>query len=278
MPERNILVTGVPRGGTTLTTYLLSQLSDCISLNEPMNVYSFVPNELSFNLDLIDKFFSEQRQSVAENKTAISKTMNGKLVPNPLSDEKHPNSTKRVKLIDSRTLHIQKQVPENYIMTMKHNATFTAMLGQLVGRYDCLVLMRNPLAVLLSWQNVNMSVYNGRVPAAERLLPALTEKLDSIADRIDRQIAVLSWFFEQFKQAPSSSIIRYEHLIATKAVQLPSMIGSSDTLSYDLTSRNLLETDAEKRLFFADKLMRQGGHFLDFYSHDDIRRLALGEI
>jgi hypothetical protein len=278
MQNRNIIVTGVQRGGTTLSSFLINQLSDCICLDEPMDFSQFSSSNMDYNLESVERFFQEQRKSIIHRGIAISKSIDGVAFSNPLSDEVDKMTRRRVTLVNSKELRIEKQTGVDHILAIKHPACFTALLGYLVKKYVCLVVIRNPLAVLLSWQNAHQSVFDGRAPAAERVIPGLSDHLSTIEDRYQRQIELLSWYFGQFKLAPPSSILKYEDLIAQKGAQLPAMVGSKDTLNYELKSRNLREPDREKRNFLAGKLLKQGGHFLDFYSRDDILKLAAGDI
>src|SRR5689334_16285425 len=41
--DRDVLVTGLPRSGTTLTCHLLQKLPDTVALHEPMDFHKFSP-------------------------------------------------------------------------------------------------------------------------------------------------------------------------------------------------------------------------------------------
>ncbi|PKM01259.1 MAG: hypothetical protein CVV17_07785 [Gammaproteobacteria bacterium HGW-Gammaproteobacteria-7] len=104
-----------------------------------------------------------------------------------------------------------------FTLVIKHNAAFTALLPWLTSYWPVpvLALVRQPLAVLASWQTVPVPVADGRVPAGERLDPALADALTTEPDRLHRQLIILDWCFRRYVALPASAVLRYEDIIAT---------------------------------------------------------------
>lgn len=73
-------------------------------------------------------------------------------------------------------------------------------------------MVRNPLAILVSWNSLNVEFRKGRSSPVEAFAPDLSAELDAIPDMLDRQIRLLCWMFEKIRMLPPSQIIRYEDL------------------------------------------------------------------
>jgi hypothetical protein len=68
---------------------------------------------------------------------------------------------------------------------------FTALLPILAQRFPVFAMVRNPLAVLASWNSVDIPAKQGRVPKAEIYDQDLVHRMSSIDDRLDRQLSLL---------------------------------------------------------------------------------------
>ena len=74
--------------------------------------------------------------------------------------------------------------------------------------------MRNPLAVLASWQTVDLPVHRGRIPAGEALDRDLHRALEREPAVLGRQLVVLDWFFGRFHaHLDPANILRYEDVV-----------------------------------------------------------------
>lgn len=85
--QKNILLTGLPRSGTTLLCHLLNKLENSVALHEPLPLQKL--NNINSNelINAIEYFIEDQRRSIVQNKIAISKSSFGKVPSNELSDE-----------------------------------------------------------------------------------------------------------------------------------------------------------------------------------------------
>src|ERR1700716_780909 len=85
---RNVLITGLPRSGTTLLCSLLNKLPDTVALHEPMNVWDFPKcPDASAVADVIENFCVETRTSLHEHGFAMSKHVHGKIPDNVAADQ-----------------------------------------------------------------------------------------------------------------------------------------------------------------------------------------------
>ena len=213
MSGRNLLLTGVPRSGTTLCCRLLGQASDTVALFEPMHVLD-LPTEQTAARQEVEKFLAGSRASLASDRTAWSQQVAGAVPDNPFSSHRDSAGRRRHEAVRGRSV-VDKPLSENFTLVMKHNAAFTALLPELVRHHEVRAIVRNPLAVLASWYSVDLPVSRGRLPAGEHLDPALAQRLDGEPDRLARQLLILDWFFERYQRClPPECVLSYEEIIA----------------------------------------------------------------
>ena len=93
MNDRNALIAGVPRSGTTLACELLNLVPDTVALDEPMKARALSGRaqgegavDKHLICDDIDRFLEETRASIAETGTAFSKQVDGRVSGGKFSD------------------------------------------------------------------------------------------------------------------------------------------------------------------------------------------------
>ena len=178
---RNVLITGIPRSGTTLTCHLLNKVPNVIALHEPFKFRQIIEQEgIHAVPEKISQFIAQSRHSLLTSGTAISKHIDGKipdnpfehyaflarLLPNPirkklLSDtfiNKIPSTAIRSKLkkLNKRLLRpvkhskgevkFSKALDENFLLCIKQNEPFTFMLEILVEFFSMLCYHSQPFS------------------------------------------------------------------------------------------------------------------------------------
>lgn len=261
MLDRILLVTGLPRAGTTLTCELLNQVPDTVALDEPMDRAGFcaaappsvarrvlvraglgshhrpspTPALLAANLE---RFLLEQRRTLLADGTAISKNVNGRVLGAKVADDKDGEG-RRATMARRGPIRVERPLSPRFLLAAKHNSAFAGALPALTPRFRVQAVVRNPLAILASWQTVPFAVGQGRATLAELFDPPLAAELARRDDVLDRQVHLLSWFFERFIDLlPSAAILRYEDLIASDGALLHQVAGLPPQLREPLRSRN----------------------------------------
>lgn len=236
MTGRAIALTGVPRGGTTLACRLLGECRDTVALFEPMDV-STLPVARNAALDQIGAFFEASRQQLMTRGTALSKHRGGAMTDNPFDATRGADGRRSLQ-VEHGEVALGRPT-EHFSLVIKHNAAFAALLPELATRFMTLAVVRNPLAVLASWNTVDLPVADGRLPAGERLDPALASCLAATPDRLTRQCWVLHWFFDRFVQhLPDGAVMRYEDIVASRGRVLRLAAGCEGDDRIDLQARN----------------------------------------
>lgn len=277
LTSKDIALTGVPRGGTTLCCQLLQRSRQTIALFEPMDVHDLPEESIASAVDSVVEFYADVRRQIQREGTAPSKQVGGQLPDNPFSSDA-PASGRRRLLATPGVLRIDPRPADGFTLAIKHNAAFAALLPQLASRIRTLAVVRNPLSVLASWNSVDLPVTQGRLPAGERLDPGLASSLRDEPDPRKRQLLVLEWFFARFDRCLSGSdVLRYEDVVASQGEALRARAGVEgiDGDVAGLRERNNNPLYARESIpSLCDALERRQGSWQRWYSSADIRALA----
>ncbi|RST80105.1 hypothetical protein EJC49_24740 [Aquibium carbonis] len=230
------LLTGLPRSGTTLTCHLLNKLPDSVALHEPMQVAELAALAPSDMTGRIEAFFAQQRAMIEREGKATSKSNNGSVPSNPWGNP--DESGVRRPLIDGLEIEVRNVTGPDFRLYMKHPAFFTAALPILAAHFECFAIVRNPLAVLLSWRNVPLAVGEGWMPAAQRHDRALDAALKAQPSVLERQFILLDYCFQRYADHLPGRTLAYEAIIASRGRSLALVDPRAERLDEALHSRN----------------------------------------
>lgn len=230
--QNDIILTGLPRSGTTLACLLLSKLPDFLALNEPMRTATYPTYAKA--MAGVPEFYAQTRHSVLTRKKAVARVVDGKMTDNHFSNEKG----KRQTLVRKQEIDIEQTLSPDFTLACKHNALFTILLPDLMTEYPVFAFIRNPLAVLASWNTLNIPASRGVVRAAEWLYPSLSRELAAIPDLTGKQLHILSWYCGQYQMLPAQNVIKYEDVVSTNGLALSPISPLASELAEDLDSRN----------------------------------------
>jgi hypothetical protein len=275
-----VLLTGLPRGGTTLACELLNRLPDVLALDEPMDPNELIraaagedggPLDASIVQDGIARFAADQRRAILEHGVALTLHVGGRVLGARVSDERDDQGLRRP--MGARS-EIAVDVPASldFTLVIKHPVAFTALLGILVERFDVFAIVRNPLAVLASWESVPFPQREGRLGLCPEIAPQLAARLEEIDDRLERQLTLLDWFLERYAaELPRERVIRYEDIIASGGAALAPIAPSAGELSLPLDSRNSAAVyDREHMREVGQRLMDRDGAYRLFYTPAEV--------
>jgi hypothetical protein len=274
----NVLITGTPRSGTTLICHLLNKLPDTVALHEPMRVKALESLSRDEICVEIDRFCEEQRTSLRLRGRAISKNVDGVVPDNPIGEGRSDDGLRK-SLASKGEIVVDKPLSSDFMLVIKHNSAFTAVLDTLVTRFPVYGVIRNPLATLASWSSVKFSASSGYARAAERLDPALKAKLAAIDDDLDRQICLLDWFHGQFRRyLAQDAILRYESVVGTGGRVLDMVNPRAETLREPMESRNTNKLyDVPAMFRIGERLLASDGAYWEWYTKESVAEL-LGEL
>jgi len=272
---RNVLLTGVPRSGTTLACHLLNKVPDVVALHEAMDISRFFGQTDSARIRrIVEKWCAKTRESVLTRGIAPSRQVDGKVPDNPWSSTRTA-SGERERLVSKGEVTIDRPVTPAFTLVVKHPGLFTALIEHLVPQYPLVAIVRNPLSVLCSWSTMDVHMQDGRVPATERLVPGLTAALEALPDSTARQMHVVNWYFGRYaKLVDPSRVLRYEDVIGSRGKALGVVAPAAAALDENLTSRNKNELYAPQMMQkFAARLRDDDGPWRRFYDDASVEAL-----
>ena len=271
---RNIVLTGIPRGGTTLACKLLEGCVDTVALFEPMDVNALPPRDRPAAIATICDFFDQVRARALHDSVVPSKQVDG-LLPDNLFAKPDP-AGHRAMLAKPGFIALDPRPAPGFTLVIKQNAAFTALLPELASAFRAIAVVRHPLAVLASWNSIYLPVSHGRLPAGERLDPDLAAELDAESDLLARQLCVIEWFFSRFDRfLPASQVLRYEEMIASRGESLRACAGVHGGPVAELAERNAnraCDPDLVRRA--ANALLERGGSWERWYPRPDMPAAA----
>ncbi len=278
-----VLLTGLPRGGTTLGCELLNRLPDVRALDEPMDPNQLLrdatpeegePPDAGRILAGIERFALGQRRSIAHRGVALTLHVDGRVLGARVSDVRGPDGL-RQPMGKRSEIAIEPPASPDFTLVIKHPVAFTALLPILLERFDVFAIVRNPLAVLCSWESAPFMQREGRLGLRPEIAPEIARRLEATEDRLERQLTLLSWFFESYASAlPRERVIRYEDVIATGGAALAPIAPSAGGLSVPLGSRNTAAVyDREHMRELGRLLLEREGDYWPFYRPEEVRKL-----
>ena len=273
---RNVLITGPPRSGTTLVCSLLNKLPDVVALHEPINVWDFAEcRDGDAVVALIQKFCAESRASLLKDGSAISKHIGGEIRDNAAGDQVDRAGTRARKTEHGR-ITFDKPLSQDFTLAIKHPAAFTALLETLSKNFECVAIVRNPLATLSSWNSLEwLPLKDGHSPIGEKLDVDLGRVLAKETDPIERQIRILEWFYDRVRRfLPDNAVIKYEELIASRARELAKYFPAAAEFEEDLSSRNVSKFyDRALMMDIGQRLLKRDGPLWHFYTKRAVESL-----
>jgi hypothetical protein len=271
MSPRDIALTGVPRGGTTLACRLLGTCEDTVSLFEPMDVMLLPVADRGAAVDAVGEFYLDCRARLANDGVLPSKQRDGEVPDNPFGEQRDASGRRSV-MVQPGWIRMEPRPADRGTLVVKHNAAFAALLPELAGRLETIAVVRNPVAVLASWHSVALPVGEGRLPAGERLDPALGAALDAEPDVLARQLHLLDWFFARFdRHLADDAVLRYEDIVASDGDALTARLRLRRTQHTPLSNRNSNPIYRSPGLAHALNALRaREGHWTRWYAPSDI--------
>ncbi len=210
---RNLIVTGLPRAGTTLTAALLDGLADTVCINEP-KWQSRWSREGGSRADYVERIvsdFARVRETLLDGGTLAARV---RADGGPLTN--YFDAARNRLPVGLATLS-RASLPPDFLLAMKHNAHYACVLPDLAAQGDVAVLaiIRDPVATLASWRSLDLPVSKGRMPAAEPYWPELRGIIQSTDDLLVRQARMLELLFARFDALKQRiAIVKLEDVIA----------------------------------------------------------------
>ncbi len=267
--KKNILITGIPRSGTTLLTSLIPQNLQYTIFSEPewlKNVRRASNNSLEFSKELqiqVD-FIRKQIMAGKPIQLKVSKYNTG-LPSNYYLRDKQGN------ILSDKT-ELDVIIPKqgyNSTFVIKANAQFTSCLNALVDTkiYQIICVIRNPVSAIMSWRSLKIPVSFGNLKIAEKYAEDYEQFTSKSKNLLEKQVLIADWFFKQYTEFNNNiTIIRYENLISKTTGELSKVINTQSDLKLSpLSSQNKNKHYNLSEYHEIKSCMQELGHYYKQY-------------
>ena len=285
----NRIIIGIPRSGTTLLCRIINQNADCLALNEPMNledVQEYGSNRIS---EFLFDYFDRTRSNILTKGLIKSKGDKNEIANEIASHDKvrsfwrnlrHMSRLQNPKdwtlysfsprkiISHASEIELEKKLTPNFYIYIKQPVIFTALLQDIIPYFSVIAVVRNPLLVLESWNQIDFPLRFGYVPSAQHFDKTLDELLKNTETIIARQLIILNWFAEKILSLPPKSIIRYEDLVAGLQITKEHISHGSEMIRYFRSDKS--RSASRKRKLIYDQLMNSEGPIFQLYSRNQI--------
>jgi len=213
--QDDLLVTGLPRSGTTLLTALLDDPPRGVALGEPKWQAQWrrrnPPDPEAFAAYLAEDFARLRAALLRGEAVEDRASPDGRPLTNYLS-----GGTSAYELRSRR----EAGLSPGFRLAMKWPALYTAVLPALVanGAFRIVALLRHPLATLRSWNATDFPIARGRLPVGEPFWPELAALCGSDRPLAEKQARIWELFAARYLACGDRiTLLRYEDLVAEPA-------------------------------------------------------------
>ncbi|MDX1975003.1 MAG: sulfotransferase [Rickettsiales bacterium] len=257
----NILVTGIPRSGTTLVSALIDGLPDAVCLNEPdWQAGNFTPNPTNYAKWLVGDFVKVRRRLLLGESVPERRAADGSAVTNYYKLDPESNA---VKTNYTTVRFTRPGLSENFSLAIKHNGPYMGALPAIaeLAWFRIVAVVRNPIDVIHSWRSLDLPISRGEMPNATAYWPALAELTARPMDLLERQVRIYDLICRRLVDLrPYIHLLTYEALRADPQAltQATAIAGEPNRALIDKPSR---EVPVEER----DKIHAALRYFGEYY-------------
>ena len=211
-----VILTGVPRSGTTLAAALLDSMPDAICLSEPdqhLHLHATSATATEFVAMLRDSLEALAARCAVGDWPIDRRSGDGLPITNYFSGS--PDGGDRASQFVERVPK-PRALSDHALICAKHNALYLSVLPQLVasGAFTEVAIVRDPIDVLGSWNSLALPVSGGKLPAAEKFWQAMAQlTMESLA-LLDKQVRIYELICRRLVRFRTQiAVIKYETLI-----------------------------------------------------------------
>lgn len=267
--SRDLIITGVPRSGTTLTTALIDSLPDSVGLNEPQWHSDWIWNVETTALDFAKWLvgdFAWIRHQLLSGKSIPDrrKSESGEAVTDYYKRKRNEKVENTYEVIDFKREGLSK----DFLLASKHNGLYVGALKPLcdIGHFEVLVVLRHPLDAIMSWRSLpSIPLYEGNMPGALRFWIEMREVVVSDRDVLDKQVELYELLCKRYyKLKKRVKFIRYEDILEDPNV-ICRTLGMDETLKKKGVKARKRKVDEDELEKVTAKLREKADFIRHFY-------------
>jgi hypothetical protein len=217
MQKPYLLITGIPRSGTTLVASLIDRFQDTVCLNEPPRYYEWATHCRS-RTEFVEKLVAdleEMRRSLQRGGSVLdTRESNGAVPTNYFNGQ----GTRRK--LDTVPVS-RRGVGAKLLLAVKHNEPLTAVLPELCT-LECVQLaaiVRHPIPTILSWQSREIAISKGNLSEGYRFWDEAMAIRASGGRVIHMQAKIFELYCSRYWQYRDQiKILKYEEIVSNPVV------------------------------------------------------------
>lgn len=206
----DVILTGLPRAGSSVVGALIDYLPNTVCLNAPEWHGGFAAKHnypMPICKWLMGEFFWQRKQLLEQNPIADHRNPDA----SPLMDSASTLSA------DTRQVHFTRSgLTPDFTLAMRHTLLYTAILPQLVefDYFKVIAVIRSPIDVIKSWQKLPASPVAMNNPVSIGWLwPEAHAVAQSNASELDKMAQIAELFFQRyFELKDKIDIVKYEEV------------------------------------------------------------------
>jgi len=232
LPGRNLIVTGIPRSGTSLASVLLNSIENVVCLNE-----------ILYNVEKLPHLFSEVRRRL----------VNGEPIPNKFDNDGNLTTN----TLDSE--HVQEVIVEgtskDVVVGSKVNVPYLLRLPTVLSHnYRTIAIVRHPAYAIGSWRSKKSKALRVAQVSDDNMNLAWNE----ITFKSDHEIARMAELWNLlasiiWRKRDQITILRYEDLVRDPLSTL-APLGHWFDLASPVIDRELNNMNRDKRYKGIDEI------------------------
>jgi hypothetical protein len=264
--SRNVIVTGIPRSGTTLTAALIDGLPNAVCLNEPQwQVGRRFSDPVDYAKWLAGDFIQLRQKLLSGEPVQDRRSLEGAApVTNYFSRQPGSGEVKNnFRLADFS----RPGLSSDFTLAVKHNGPYLAILKAIIDLrwFNIIAVVRHPVEVIASWRSLDLPISRGEMPGAAPYWPRLHELTAQPMDLLEKQVKIYDLMCRRiYNLREYMHILPYEELLAQ-----PTLLSKYLKLKGD-PAAGLIEKPkgkiaADERQEIADAVKTHGEFYRRFY-------------
>jgi len=266
--KRDVIITGIPRSGTTLLTAMMDSAPDTVALNEPKWQYDWArenrehsPPE-DFAKWLAGDFIVSRHKLLKGIALPERRAEDGSAVTNYY----HVNPQTGAMEDTFKTVPFTRPgLTPDFRLAMKHNGLYFGALQQIIetGMFDIYVIVRHPVHVIASWNRAPIPLSRGKMPGAIIYWDQMNSLTRSPVDLLEKQVKMYDLLCKRIHYFRDHvTVVQYEELV-NQPETFCSLAGIPAEKAVPFIDRKQAEIPAAVRDSIADAFREHG----QFYSH-----------